>query len=145
MCTLKNPCGGLLQPDRYLNDLERQDLETAGAPVFVRCLNGHRFPDRPVATLPAATPRTSATGQCLVHQVPRPCLQCVAHMNRARVLVPRIPICRCGCGQEVPPGRKKYASNACARAKSGFGRGRPSPSREDLLRQRELVRAGFYE
>ena len=106
----------------------------------MRCLNGHRFkigaaPEPMIAKGP---------GRCPTHGYPSPCGGCVEDMRQKRLkTAPESIFCVCGCGQAVPPGRTKYAREACARAQRVPVTGK-ALSRTELLQQRELHRAGLY-
>lgn len=145
MCRLTEPCGGILVQDRPLSRLEAEELATHGIEV-VKCLNGHRFYDNPRAA--EHLQMKARAGQCLRHQSARPCPGCrreVASANVRRALVPPdVEFCVCGCGQRVPPGRRRYASKACSRKSANARRGGSPHTREELLRQRELQRVGLY-
>lgn len=80
VCRAEAPCGGVLHPDRGLND----DLAKRGIwRQAYKCLNGHIFWTSPPPTTPDRIPRTH-DNWCRTHEQYRPCSGCSDRMKRVR-------------------------------------------------------------
>ena len=139
-CTRETPCG-LLLPDRPVSAVERAELQHLGL-AFDYCRScGRRFP---VGLTYAPDITEAPQGRCPTHGYPRPCGGCVEDMRqKRRKIAPASILCACGCEAPVPPGRTKYASEACAHGQRTLVTGK-ALTRTELLQQRELQRVGLY-
>ena len=136
-------CGGTLAPDRPVSAVEAAELLHLGL-VFDRCMSCARR--LPVGLTCAPIITGVPPVRCPQHGLERPCRGCSEEMRAKRQrIAPAMPLCACGCGVPIPPGRTKYASTACAYGKNRTRgvRGK-TLSRTELLQQRELLRVGLY-
>lgn len=149
-------CGGMLVPDRPVSAVEANELMKLGL-AFDRCLScARRFPVGATYALPLPVAEVRPR-RCSQHGLERPCSGCSEYMRaKRRLAAPERAFCACGCGAPVPLGRRRYASDICARRPRNpwplcdtgwpWGASRAQPlTRTELLQRRELWRAGLYQ